>query len=161
MGIRFEIKATEETRFAAFECLTDCTVKGEIRFTHPRYGGRDIKALAAKTGALLSEFATTGASIKLLEGMIAVKELTSVLNFERRTICSIHLKMLDADGADVAEMHTSGEAICSKHDQFCYEIGRRTSLDDALDNVAIGRPLKKEIWQAYFNRQRGLNNEST
>jgi hypothetical protein len=42
-----------------------------------------------------------------------------------------------------------GIAVCSKHDNFCYDKGRRVSLARAFKRAAIPKKDRQMIWEAY------------
>lgn len=45
-----------------------------------------------------------------------------------------------------------GLALCSKHDQYKKETGRKVSLTKALQDSEFGYDLRKQVWEGYRAR---------
>lgn len=64
----------------------------------------------------------------------------------RSTTCEI----VTVNGNEIVDVVTSGVAICHPSDNFNKEIGRKTSLQRAVEK--LHREERVQIWNAYFAR---------
>jgi len=87
-------------------------------------------------------------SIRFAHG--STKSMLFPFPTERYTLCRVLIKP-EGDTTKPSLVYAQGQADCHPNDMYCYETGRKLSLERALE----GHPktFRTAVWTCYLNRK--------